>query len=406
MKNVVITNAVRTPIGAYLGGLKTIPVQKLAALTVNEVMKQAHLEPDMVDELIMGHVMSSAEAGNIARVVALDCGMINTPAFTVNRICASGIQAVASAYMEIITGNADIVIAAGAESLSRVPYYLPLEVRYEGFRNLNKVLKCTNEEHAKFCQPYDKWPEINSMGDTAENVVALKQITREEQDLYAFNSQMRAKKATESGRLAKEILPVQVKNKKEEFIVEIDEHMRPNTTLEALAKLKPAFRKDGSVTAGNSSGLNDASAALVVMSEEKAMELGLEPMAYVRGFATNAIDPSIMGLGPVDAIKKLTYKAGLDLKKDIGMLEINEAFAGQCLGCMKELDFWFDDPFYEKFNPHGGAVALGHPLGMTGVRLCGTVAHEFTESDIKYGIASACIGGGQGLALLLENPRA
>ena len=404
MRKVVVTSYCRTPIGAYLGDLKTVPVQDLGALVIQEAVKRSHISLDMVEEVVMGHVMATPEAGNFGRMVALKAGCpVTTTGFTVNRICGSGLQAVISAHQEIAAGCFDIVVAGGAESLSRVPYYLPLSVRYEPLRNGNRTLLCWNEEYMKHNAPEDLYP-IKSMGETAENIVSEQGITREEQDLFAYNSQMRVKAAVESGRFAKEIIPVPVKGKKETIIVDKDGHPRPNTSLEELAKLKPCFREGGSVTAGNSSGQNDAAAALVMMSEEKCLELGLTPLAYVEDYAFGGVDPRVMGYGPVPAIQSLLAKNSLSLE-DIDYLEINEAFAGQVLGCMKKLGFYLDSPMYQRLNIHGGACALGHPLGMTGARLVGTLCMELEiHREAKYAIASACIGGGQGLAVLLRQP--
>lgn len=404
MRKVVVTSYCRTPIGAYLGDLKTVPVQDLGALVIKEAVKRSHISLDMVEEVVMGHVMATPEAGNFGRMVALKAGCpVTTTGFTVNRICGSGLQAVISAHQEIAAGCFDIVVAGGAESLSRVPYYLPLSVRYEPLRNGNRTLLCWNEEYMKHNAPEDLYP-IKSMGETAENIVSEQGITREEQDLFAYNSQMRVKAAVESGRFAMEIIPVPVKGKKETIIVDKDGHPRPNTSLEALAKLKPCFREGGSVTAGNSSGQNDAAAALVMMSEEKCLELGLTPLAYVEDYAFGGVDPRVMGYGPVPAIQSLLAKNSLSLE-DIDYLEINEAFAGQVLGCMKKLGFYLDSPMYQRLNIHGGACALGHPLGMTGARLVGTLCMELEiHREAKYAIASACIGGGQGLAVLLRQP--
>lgn len=405
LRKVVITSYCRTPIGAFLGELKSVPVQDLGALVIQEAAKRSGITLDMVEEVVMGHVMATPDAGNYGRRVALQAGCpITTTGFTVNRICGSGLQAAISAYQEIATGVFDIVVAGGAESLSRVPYYLPLSVRYEPFRNGNQTLYCWNEEYMKHNAPEDIYP-IESMGMTAENIVSELGITREEQDLFAYNSQMRAKAASVSGRLAMEIVPVSVKHRKETVIVERDGHMRPDTTLEALAKLRPCFKKDGgTVTAGNSSGMNDAAAALVMMSEEKCSELGLQPLAYMEDYAMGGVDPRTMGYGPVPAINTLLAKQNLTLE-NIDFWEINEAFAGQVLGCMKKFGFYLDSPIYERLNIHGGAVALGHPLGMTGARLVGTMCIELSlQKDAKYAIASACIGGGQGLAILLKQP--
>ncbi|MDI6824557.1 MAG: thiolase family protein [Bacillota bacterium] len=403
MKRVVITSYARTPFGRFLGALKEVPVQDLATIAVKEAVRRSHLSGNEVDEVVCGHVMGTPEAGNIGRRVAVQAGLgESTTGFTVNRICGSGIQAVVSAAQEIQLGAAEIVVAAGAESLSRVPYYLPLSVRYEGLRNLNKTLLCFNEEYAKHTAPEDLYP-IRSMGETAENLVALYHIPREDQDLFAYESQMKAKKAADSGRFAMEIVPVEVKAGKQTFTVQVDEHPRPDTTIEALAKLRPAFKEGGTVTAGNSSGLNDGAGALVLMSEEKCRQLGLTPLALVGEYAVHGVNPTIMGIGPVGAIQKLLRKTGLSLD-DIEVLEINEAFAAQVLACMKELGQYIGSPLYSRLNPNGGAIPLGHPLGATGVRLVGTLCLELQTRGLRYGIASACIGGGQGIALLLENP--
>ena len=404
MRKVVVTSYCRTPIGAYLGDLKTVPVQDLGALVIREAVKRSGITLDMVQEVVMGHVMATPEAGNFGRMVALKAGCpVTTTGFTVNRICGSGLQAVISAHQEIAAGCFDIVVAGGAESLSRVPYYLPLSVRYEPLRNGNRTLLCWNEEYMKHNAPEDIYP-IKSMGETAENIVSELGITREEQDLFAYNSQMRVKAAVASGRFAKEIVPVPVKGKKETVLVEKDGHPRPDTTLEALARLRPCFREGGSVTAGNSSGQNDAAAALVMMSEEKCLALGLKPLAYVEDYGFGGVDPRVMGYGPVPAIQSVLAKNDLSLE-DIDYLEINEAFAGQVLGCMKKLGFYLDSPLYQRLNVHGGACALGHPLGMTGARLVGTLCMELElDRKAKYAIASACIGGGQGLAVLLRQP--
>lgn len=404
MRKVVVTSYCRTPIGAYLGDLKTVPVQDLGALVIREAVKRSGITLDMVQEVVMGHVMATPEAGNFGRMVALKAGCpVTTTGFTVNRICGSGLQAVISAHQEIAAGCFDIVVAGGAESLSRVPYYLPLSVRYEPLRNGNRTLLCWNEEYMKHNAPEDLYP-IKSMGETAENIVSELGITREEQDLFAYNSQMRVKAAVESGRFAKEIVPVLVKGKKETILVEKDGHPRPDTSLEALARLRPCFREGGSVTAGNSSGQNDAAAALVMMSEEKCLALGLKPLAYVEDYGFGGVDPRVMGYGPVPAIRSVLAKNQLTLE-DIDYLEINEAFAGQVLGCMKKLGFYLDSPLYQRLNVHGGACALGHPLGMTGARLVGTLCMELElDRKAKYAIASACIGGGQGLAVLLRRP--
>ena len=404
MKKAVITSGARTAVGAFLGGLKAIPVEELAATAIKEALKRSNnLDSALVDDVVLGHVESSGDAPNLGRNAALLAGLDHVPGYTLNRICGSGIQSIVNATQDILTGNSEIVVAGGAESLSRAPYYLPLEVRYDGFKMGNQELRDANTKYHHNCQPYPQFP-IMHMGNTAENVVKKYEISREDQDLFAYNSQMRAKAAIESGRFQREIVPVEIKGRKGAVtIVDTDEHPKPHTTLEALAKLQPAFEKDGSVTAGNASGLNDGGAAVVVMSEEKANELGLAPMAEIVDFAVAGLDPSVMGLGPVFAIRKLLEKTGM-AKEDIDYYEINEAFAGQMLGCMKELEMYLDSPLYDRINVNGGAVALGHPLGMSGTRITISLMYELIERNAKYGIASACIGGGMGIALLIKNP--
>ena len=406
MGKVVITSGARTAVGAFLGGLKTVPVEELAATAIKEALKRSNnLDPHLVNDVVLGHVESSGDAPNLGRNAALLAGLDHVPGYTLNRICGSGIQSIVNATQDILTGNSEIVVAGGAESLSRAPYYLPLEVRYDGFKMGNQELRDANTKYHHNCQPYPQFP-IMHMGNTAENVVKKYEISREDQDLFAYNSQMRAKAAIESGRFEREIVPVEIKGRKGAVtIIDKDEHPKPHTTLEALANLRPAFEKDGSVTAGNASGLNDGGAAVVVMSEEKANELGLAPMAEIVDFAVAGLDPSVMGLGPVFAIRKLLEKTGM-AKEDIDLYEINEAFAGQMLGCMKELEMYLDSPLYDRINVNGGAVALGHPLGMSGTRITISLMYELIERNAKYGIASACIGGGMGIALLIKNPNA
>jgi acetyl-CoA C-acetyltransferase len=354
---------------------------------------------------VLGHVISTPDAANLARYASLQAGLDEAiPGYTVNRICGSGIQAVISAIQEMQGCDYDIMIAGGAESLSRVPYYLPLPSRYQGLRNGSVTLYCSNEEMARNTAPVGRYPLIESMGITAENVVERHNISREDQDQFAFDSQMKAKQAIDSGRFNEEIVPVEIKTRKATIVIKNDGHPRPDNTLATLSALKPAFKKGGTVTAGNSSGMNDAAAALVIMTEDKANELGLKPMAYIGGYAFHGVDPTVMGLGPVGAIQKLLKKSSLTLS-DIDLLEINEAFAGQVLGCCKELGNYLGTALYERLNVNGGACALGHPLGMSGARLVGTIACEFQHRDARYGIASACIGGGMGIALLLEKPQ-
>jgi acetyl-CoA C-acetyltransferase len=402
MKKTVITSYARTAIGTFLGSLKEVPVEFLGSIAIQGAMRRSNLSGDQVDEVIMGHAIPSGEAANLSRVSLLLAGLPEeTPGFTVCRMCGSGIQAIISGMHEIQTDNAEIVVAGGTENLSRVPYYLPLPVRYQGLRNLNYELLCSNQRNAETAQPPSIYPGLN-MGLTGENVVERCQISRQDQDAFALESHRKAVAAIRRGRFAEEIVPVEIPQKKGTVTFEVDEHPRPDTSLEALAKLRPAFKKDGTLTAGNSSGMNDGAAAVIVMAEDKARDLGLSPLAYLVHYAVTALDPRVMGLGPVTAIPKLLKKAGLKLE-DIDLFEINEAFAGQILGVLKELGLYMGAPLYDRVNVNGGAVALGHPLGMTGVRLTGTLAYELRQRNLRYGIASACIGGGMGIALLIEN---
>lgn len=402
MKRVVITSYARTPIGAFLGELRDVPVEHLAAAAIREALHRSQLDGGSVDEVIMGHVISSTDAPQLARDAALLAGMVGTPAFTVNRICGSGLQAVASAFQEIATGAAEVVVAGGAESLSRAPYYLPLSARFQGLRSGSVSLKCANEQSHFNAAPHPLYEEV-WMGNTAENVVSRYAIPREEQDRFAYDSQMKTRAAQENGRLAQEIVAYEIKGRKGSTIVELDEHPRGDVTLEKLATMKPAFQAGGTVTAGNATGMNDGAAAMVLMSEERAKALGLEPMAYVADWSVAALDPMVMGLGPAYAIPKLLAKTGLALA-DMDRIEINEAFAGQVLGCMKAMDWDMASPLYQRLNVNGGAIALGHPLGCSGARITGSLALELQLGAGRRGVASACIGGGMGIAILLERP--
>lgn len=404
-EEIVIVGAARTPVGAYLGDLKTVPVQELGVIALDEAINRSGLSKADIDEVIVGHVTGSQTTNNLGNIIAIDAGLDNrVTGMTINRICGSGIQSAVSATLELLVGNKDIIAAGGAESLSRAPFYLPESVRYEPFKMGDQQLIDANLEGHRSSSGTNSG--IAHMGNTAENVVRRYDISREAQDEFAYNSQMKAKEALENGRFAQEIVPVEVKGRRGAVtVVDTDGHPKPHTTLEALAKLRPAFEKDGSVTAGNASGLNDGAAFEIFTTASIAKEKGLEVMGRVVDYAITGCAPEVMGLGPVAVIQEVVKRNGLDLQKDIDVLEINEAFAGQTLGCLHELGISTDSDFYKnKFNPHGGAVALGHPLGMSGARIITSLLYEFkNRPDIRYAIASACIGGGQGIALLLEN---
>jgi len=404
---IVIVGAARTPIGAYLGGLKTVPTGELGAIALKEAIKRAGLTNEEIDEVIAGQAMGTQEESNIGRVIGLKAGLRQqSTGMTVNRICGSGIQSAISAAQELMTMDVDFIAAGGVESLSRSEYYLPLESRWEGFKAGNFNIIDANLALHMHAQPNAEYPEVHHMGDTAEKIAEKYTITREEQDAYAMDSQRKAAQASESGRLAQEIISVEVKGRKGNItVIDADEHPRPGTNMESLARLKPAFRKDGkgTITAGNASGLNDGAAFEIFTKASIAKERGLDVMAKIVDFAIAGCDPNVMGLGPVYAINKVLAQNDLKLE-DIDILEINEAFAAQILGCMKELGIESGSKVYNRLNPNGGAVALGHPLGMSGARIITSLCYEFkNHPEKKYGIASACIGGGQGIALLLEN---
>jgi len=403
-KKVVITSAARTPIGAFMGGLRTVPAETLAGTAINEALKRSGIEDrSIVDDVILGHVESSGEAPNIARIAALLAGgMEHVPGYTVNRICGSGIQAVANAYLQIRTGIDEIVVGGGVENMSRAPYYLPLEARYQGLKIGDKSLLDTNSTIQRNTAPYSTW-RIKHMGHTAEKIIRQYEISRNDSDRFAYDSQMKCQNAMERGRFMREIVPVQVPvNKGEVMTVNNDEHPKPQTTMEGLEKLKSVFEEDGTVTAGNASGLNDGAAALVLMSLDKAEALGQKPMVEIVDFTVSGLDPTVMGLGPVYSIQKLLKKVNMNME-DIDVYEINEAFAGQVCACLKALGMYFDTKLYQRVNPNGGAVALGHPLGCTGGRLLTTAAFELLEKGKEYAIVSACIGGGMGIAMLIKN---
>ncbi len=396
MEEAVILSAVRTPIGRYAGSLKDVRPDDLAALAIAEAVRRANIETGSIEDVILGCANQAGEDNrNVARMALLLAGLpIEVAGQTVNRLCGSGLQAINSAAQAIQTGAGDTFVAGGVESMTRAPFVLgKADSAFNRAMNLQDTTlgwRFVNPRLSAMYHPY-------SMGETAENVVERTKISREEQDAYALRSHQRAVAAQQTGRFAEEIVPVPIPQKKgEAVLVVLDEQPRRDTTLEKLAALKPVFRKDGSVTAGNSSGINDAAAALVLMARNRAQKLGLIPRARVVASAVAGVDPAYMGLGPIPATQKVLQRAGLSIR-DIDLIELNEAFAVQVLQCARELEI--DE---EKLNVNGGAIALGHPLGCSGARLIVTLLHELERRGGRYGLATMCIGVGQGIATIIE----
>jgi acetyl-CoA C-acetyltransferase len=392
MPTPVIVAATRTPIGTLGGALAQVPATKLGAIAVREAMKRANLDPALVEEVILGHVLPAGLGLNPARVAALESGVPKeVGSFGVNKACGSGLKAVALAAQSILLGDAEVVVAGGMESMSGAPYIIK-KARF-GVRMGHEELLDSMIADGLTC------PITHvHMGVTAENIVAKYGISRQEQDEFSAESQQKAGAAIKGGKFKAEIVPVEIPAKKGETIkFDTDEHPRPETTADRLGALKPAFKKEGgSVTAGNASGINDGAAALVVMSEARAKELKLTPLAKIRSYASAGVDPSIMGMGPWPASEKALKKAGLR-REEIDLWELNEAFAGQSLGVLRELHIPKN-----RVNVNGGAIALGHPIGASGARVLTTLLYAMQDRDAKLGVASLCIGGGQGIAMVVE----
>ena len=391
MENIVIASAVRTPIGRYGGALKDVEASFLASYAIKEALIRANVNAEQVDEVILGEVRQTTLASNVARVAALRAGVpVTVPAFSINRLCASGMQAIASAVQQIQSGQAEIVVAGGTENMSLSPIYL----RGSRFGGDAAHLVDSNKENGQ--QPKETYGEHLGMGMTAENVAEKYQISREDQDQFALESQKRTEHANQNQLFQDEIVPIEVPHKKGSTIFNTDEHPRPDTTYEKLAQLKPAFRKSGTVTAGNACGRNDGAAALVLMTESKANELKIKPLARVIDWAAAGVSPEVMGIGPVPAVKKLLERTKKNID-DIDLFELNEAFASQALAVIRELGL-----DQSKVNVNGGAIALGHPLGATGARIVTTLLHEMKRSQRQIGVAALCVGGGQGMAMMIE----
>ena len=390
MESIVIVSGARTAVGTFGGSLKDFQATDLGGIAIKNAVERAGLKPEDIDEVVMGCVGQAAENAFMARVSSIKAGIpYEASALTVNRLCSSGLQAIYTAALEIDNGFCNIAVAGGGESMSNIPFYLR-NARF-GYRMGHNELE--DGLITALSDPITR----DHMGITAENVAAKYNITREDQDAYAVLSQTRAAKAKAEGKFADEIIPVEVKvNKKETRMFAEDEYIRPDSTVEKLAKLRPAFKKDGTVTAGNASGINDAGAAVVVMKESEAKKRGIAPIVRIVDAAVAGVDPAYMGIGPIPAVRKLFEKTGLT-KEDIGLFELNEAFASQSLACIRELDL-----DVEKVNVNGSGISMGHPIGATGCIITIKLMNEMVRRNVKYGVATLCIGGGQGLAVLFE----
>ena len=394
MQKVVISEPLRTAIGAFGGILRDIPATELGSTVVKSILDKTGIDPKEVDDCIMGNILSAGQGMNPSRQVALGAGLkVETPAFTINRVCGSGLQTIALAAQAIKAGDADAVIAGGIENMSKAPFYLQ-KARY-GYR-----MAMPKDEIVDGMVYDGLWDIFNDyhMGVTAENLAESYNITKEEQDEFAYNSQMKCKEAMESGKFKSEIVPVMVpQRRKDPISFDTDEFPKGDTTLESLTGLRAVFKVGGTVSAGNASGINDGAAAVLVTSDKKAKQLNLNPFASIRSYAVAGVDPSIMGIGPVPAIQKALDKAKLSID-DIDVFELNEAFAAQSLAVLRDLPI----PT-KKVNPNGGAIALGHPIGASGGRILVTLLHELKRrKKAKYGVASLCCGGGMGVAMVIE----
>lgn len=394
LKEVVIVSAKRTPVGAFGGALKGIGPVELGVIAVKGAMEAIGLDGKEVDEVILGNVLSAGHGQNVARQVAVNAGLpIETPAYTVNKVCGSGLKTVALAAQSILAGDNEVVIAGGTESMSQAGYVLPGARWGERMGDGKMIDTMLSDGLTDAFKGYH-------MGITAENIADKFDISREDQDQLATESQNKAEAAIESGRFKNEIVPVEVPQRRgEPVVVDTDEYPRAGVTAEGLGKLRPAFkREDGTVTAANSSGINDGAAILIVMSKEKADELGLAPIASIKSYASAGVDPAIMGTGPIPATQKALAKANLTVD-DLDLIEANEAFASQALCVTRGLDMQMD-----KVNVNGGAIAIGHPIGASGARILVTLLHEMDKREVQHGLATLCIGGGQGIAMIVERP--
>jgi len=391
MRKAVIVSAVRTAVGKFEGSLRDKPAVELGAVVIQEAIRRADVRPEDVEEVIMGNVLQAGLGQGPARQTAIGAGIpVEVPAMTINKVCGSGLKAIALGAQAVCCGEADIIVAGGMENMTLAPYLL---------RKARSGYRLGNGELIDSMVHDGLWEIFNDyhMGVAAENLAVKYKIAREEQDRFAFESHNKALQAIAEGRFRGEIVPVSVPQRKgDDISFDTDEHPRSDTTIEKLAKLKPAFAADGTVTAGNASGINDGAAAVVVMSEEKARRLNIQPLAAITAYACAGVKPELMGEGPIPAIGKVLKRAEPTLE-DIDLIEINEAFAVQTLAVVKALEIK-----REKLNVNGGAVALGHPIGASGARILVTLIHEMIRRDVKRGLASLCIGGGMGIAMIVE----
>tara|TARA_Y100001970_G_scaffold213499_1_gene260948 strand:- start:167 stop:1351 length:1185 start_codon:yes stop_codon:yes gene_type:complete len=388
-KTVVITSAVRTAIGSLGGTLKNVSAHKLGSAVISNAVKKSNLKPSDINEVIMGQVLTGGAGQNPARQASIDSGIPKeTPSYVVNQVCGSGLRSIASGFHSILSNNSNIIVAGGQESMSQSPHVIHL-------RNGKKL---GDTELIDSMIKDGLWDAFNGyhMGITAENVAQQFQVTRKDQDKFAFESQTKALKAQKENKFDNEIIPFSIDLKKGKTIFQKDEHPREGISMEALQRLKTAFQKDGTVTAGNASGINDGAAAVVLMSKEEAEKRGIKPLAEIKSWASCGVDPSIMGTGPIPSSKKALEVAGWK-SKDLDLIEANEAFAAQSCAVIKELSL----PM-EKVNVNGGAIALGHPIGASGTRVFVTLIHEMMKRDVKKGLATLCIGGGMGVAMCIE----
>jgi acetyl-CoA C-acetyltransferase len=390
MEDAVIVSAVRTPVGTMGGAFVDVPAPRLGAIAVEEAVRRAGIDAAEIDEVLMGNVLQAGLGQNPARQASLGAGLdTSIPTMTVNKVCGSGLKTVALAAQAIRAGDAEVLVAGGMENMSRAPYLIE-NGRY-GYRLGHGELVDEMIRDGLWCA-FDNC----HMGVTAENVAAEYEVSREDQDAFSADSQRKAGEAIKSGRFKDEIVPVPVQRRKETVLVDTDEHPRPDSTADVLAKLRPAFNKEGTVTAGNASGINDGAAAVVVMSASRARAEGRTPLARIRAYASAGVEPRVMGMGPVPAARRAMQRAGLEVK-DIGLFELNEAFAAQSVAVGRELAVPED-----RLNVNGGAIALGHPIGASGTRILVTLLHAMQQRDAEIGLAGMCIGGGQGIAMVVE----